>query len=272
MRYSWKALLIPIIILSCNGPGDDCSEVEEQLEDCKTNGKFLLDALTIVEDKLDDCQEEVDSLKELPPEIIHDTTYVIFVDTLVLRDTIIKSDTIYQRDTVCVPGPECDTIMLNRILLYNGDTNWVVNTYIACPLESYQIYTDILITGFSTGMHHGEHDYEYGCMYVDVNGTDSLIQFGRRFCFDLSLEYSGYATRVMLPVDSIETIEYTFYNDNYGHWLGEYEDINIYLYGISVDSVDVFSPQYIDADVYTGWTDDSTRIEILRNGTIVVRP
>lgn len=259
--------LVVLVLISCNGGGDDCSECEKDLEDSQAEFDAVLKRYFVLENQAIKCALKVDSLKEIPP----DTIYLHIIDTLVLRDTIIKSDTIYRTDTVCVPGPECDTVILTRLLLYNGDTNWVMNKYIACPLEDFEIYTDILLTGFSTGMHYGEHNYEFGCVVVTVNETDTLIRYGRHICLDLSLEYGQYITRVMLPMDSIRTIEYTFYNDNMGSWLGETEDVNLYIYGISVDTMDVFSPEYITHDNVPAWRDENSYLQLNRNGTFIIQ-
>lgn len=287
METIWKyiyPLLFPVIIFSCNGGGEepDCLEVESQLQNCQERYFLLENRYIALEDTLLWCSYKVDSLEKLPPVIIHDTIYstiidtilkfvpVYITDTVVLRDTIIKSEVIYQLDTVCVPTARCDTVMVTKLLLFNGDTNWWIMPYVRCPLEDYQIKTDILLHGYSTGMHTSGGGYRFGCLRVTVNGTDSLIAFGKHMCLDLNLEYGQYRTRVLLPQDSIRTITYTFYNDNVGSWEGEPEDINVYIYGLTVDTMDVFSPFIIDVDGEPGWRNVSQYLQLNKNGSFTV--
>lgn len=246
-------VLVFVYFFSCN-QDPDCEDEKQRLQICQEEN-------TEIENQLTSCLEKVDSLEKIEPVVIH--------DTVVLRDTIFSSDTLYRVDTVWPSMVLCDTIMVKEILLYGEDTNWVIKPYIRCPLEIFQVYTDIYLQGFSTGMHK-EDDYEFGCLEVLVNGSNYFIQYGRQICLDAGLEYGQYVTRVMLPVESISTITYIFYNNDSGTYEGEEEDIDVYFYGIVADTKNVFNTWQIDYTGSPGWMDDNTYIRFNDNDTLTV--
>ena len=303
------ALIITLVIssalilffASCNSGGEpDCSDCEEELKESYDEFDALLKRYFTLENQAIKCAKRVDSLEKLPPVIVHDTIVVTEIDTLIviqtdtiiqlvpiyvydtvtvhdtilitLRDTITLIDTLYQLDTVCVAGPECDTVVLTKILIYEGDTNWTMNTYIACPLEDYQLYTDVNLIGYSTGMYHSEHEYEVGKLKVTINDTDSMIMYGGDITLDVPYKYfenAEYPTRVGLHKDSVRTISYTFYNDNYGYWEDEYQDINVYLYSVFIDGVNVLTPENTTLEGSLAiWKDGY--IEFKRNSIVTI--
>ncbi|MDD5013555.1 MAG: hypothetical protein PHW73_00450 [Atribacterota bacterium] len=164
-----------------------------------------------------------------------------------------------------------------RVLYKDTTIYQYSNQYYKVPVENID-YTDIFIYGFSHGVHHGQHDYEFAGTHVKINGTDSLIKWGKLIYYDLperAIDKAYYIVRVLQPLSSIESIELDYFNDQSSVYTDPQgnqinEDMNLYLTGIQVGGLNLFNPSHIPQNNNYGWTNNDQMYILVTKGVIVV--
>ena len=283
-----KLSILFILILSCNHP-ENCNDLATKL-------KNLQVAYSKLEKNYSNLLEYCDSLNIPIDTCDYPDTFNIYTDTTGIE--------IYQTCFWCVK----DSFKINSFLTgyvgYNNDTFTVLadTMYDYLQLRRYRLkyidttlfrysnryyrplipnidYTEIEIYGFSAGVHHGEHDYEFAGTRQYVNGTDTLIKYGKLIYYDLPEEYSKkayYSSRVMMPMNEIDSIVLNYFNDQSNEYIDKdgnqvHEDMNLYLTGLKVGGQDFFSPEYIENSSNYGWTNNDTMYILVSNGNVVVK-
>lgn len=288
-----QLLFIALIVYSCDCPictecpKDDCTEISTRYDDLKVRYDTLENKYANL---LEYCQ-----------------TQGVIIDTCEYPDTFrIITDTVpvnvYQNCFFCVK----DSFKINSI--YTGYIGYDQDTFIIAtdtvarllqfkrykiiykdtviyryandyfrPLVENEDYTDIKIYGFSSGVHHGIHDYEFAGTKLTVNGTDSLVKYGDLIYYDLPQDANGayYEARVMMPLSLIKTVELEYFNDQTNVHTAENgsvtnEDINLYLTGISVGGVNLFNPGAIPKGANYGWVNENTMYILVIKGRVIV--
>ncbi|MDD5358444.1 MAG: hypothetical protein PHX80_04805 [Candidatus Nanoarchaeia archaeon] len=291
-----KKLIYGILILiafSCcpkcpECPSDDCSDVVNSYNALKIQYNTLQNTYSSL---LQHCQE-----LGIPYDTCeYPDTFKIITDTLPF--------TIYQNCFFCVK----DSFRLNSLFIayigFDQDTFLIaadtVSRYLEFkrykivykdtiiysysndyfkPLVANEDYTDLNVYGFSEGVHHGLHDFEFAGTRVKINGTDSLIKFGKLIYYDLperAYNKAYYTVRVMMPLSAIRTIELVYFNDQTNEHTDIngntiHEDMNLYLTGLDVGGLDLFHPEFIPNNGNTGWINRDTIYALIHNNTTLI--
>lgn len=186
----------------------------------------------------------------------------------------------YDNDTFIVRKDPFDRYyQLRRYkLTYIDTTLYRFSNQYFRPLVENEDYTDIKVFGFSDGVHHGQHDYEFAGTRNKINGTDSLIKAGKLIYYDLPVEHiktAFYTIRVMQSLETIETVELYYFNDQSQEYTDPegnttHEDMNLYLTGLEIGGVDYFSPDYIEKNSNYGWTNLDTLYICVNKGNVLI--
>jgi hypothetical protein len=286
-------LFIALIAFSCSDkcpdcPSDNCSDVVNSYNALKTKYDTL-------ESKYSNLLEYCQSMGVPYDTCDYPDTFEIITDTLPF--------TIYQNCFFCVQ----DSFRLNSLFTayigYDQDTFIIatdtINRYLQFkrykivyrdtviyeflnqyfrPLIPNEDYTDLKIYGFSSGVHHGIHDFEFAGTRVKINGSDSLIKYGKLIYYDLPERFYNreyYPVRVMMPLSKIRTIELVYFNDQINEHIDAedntiHEDMNLYLTGLDLGGLDLFHPEFMPKNGNMGWVNLDTMYTLVINGTALI--